>query len=282
MRVHTPTVASEGWDAPHTLIDIVNDDMPFLVDSVTMAIDRHDLGVHLVVHPVLDVRARGRRRRSSALDPPTAPATTRESWVHVEIDRETSPEILDAVRADLERVLGDVRAATGDWLKMLAALDTVDDELDEHPPPVDPDELAEGRALLRWMADQHFTFLGYRAYDLERDADGGDVLRAVPGSGLGILRDRAGGPTGTRRRASRKLPARDPRQGARDEPARAHEGERALDRAPPDVPRLRRRQALRRARQRDRRAPLPRALHVVGVHRQPDRRPGAAAQGRRR
>ena len=87
-------------------------------------------------------------------------------------------------------MLRDVRAATDDWVKMLAAADAVDAELDERAPPIDPDELAEGRVLLRWMAAEHFTFLGYRTYDLGRDADGGDLLRAVPGSGLGILRHR--------------------------------------------------------------------------------------------
>jgi len=190
VRVHTPTVASEGWDAPHTLIDIVNDDMPFLVDSVTMAIDRHDLGVHLVVHPVLEVRRTDDGTLLAAAPSGESPDATRESWLHVEVDRETSADILDGVRDDLERVLGDVRAATDDWANMLAAADAVDAELDERAPPIDPEELAEGSALLRWMAAQHFTFLGYRKYDLGRDADGGDLLRAVPGSGLGILRHR--------------------------------------------------------------------------------------------
>jgi glutamate dehydrogenase len=190
VRVHTATVASEGWDARHTLIDIVNDDMPFLVDSVTMAIDRHDLSVHLVVHPVLDVTRAGDGTLLAATSPGESPEATHESWLHVEVDRETSADILDAVRADIERVLGDVRAATGDWVKMLAAADAVDDELDERPPPIDADDLTEGRALLHWMAAQHFTFLGYRKYDLAQDADGGDLLRAVPGSGLGILRHR--------------------------------------------------------------------------------------------
>jgi len=189
VRVHTPTVSSEGWDAPHTLIDIVNDDMPFLVDSVTMAIDRHDLGVHLVVHPVLEVTRTGDGTLLAAPTAGEAPGTTRESWLHVEVDRESSADILDAVRDDLERVLSDVRAATSDWVKMLVTVDAVDAELDERPPPIDPDELAEGRALLRWMA-QHFTFLGYRKYDLGRDADGGDLLRAQADSGLGILRHR--------------------------------------------------------------------------------------------
>jgi glutamate dehydrogenase len=86
------------------------------------------------------------------------------------------------------RVLADVRAATGDWLKMLAALRRVISRLEERPPPIDPDELAEGIAYLEWLADQHFTFLGYREYDLVTEA-GRDALEAVPGSGLGILRN---------------------------------------------------------------------------------------------
>ena len=183
VSVRNPTVASEEWDAPHTIVDVVNDDMPFLVDSVTMALERHDLGIHLVVHPVLEVR-----RDADGVRADTG-TVTRESWLHVEVDRETSPAILDAVRDSVERALRDVRAATSDWLKMLAALDAVGDDLDEHPPPCDPEDLSEGRALLRWLADQRFTFLGYRKYDLDRDAAGDDVLRAVPGSGLGILRN---------------------------------------------------------------------------------------------
>ena len=93
VRVHTPTVASEGWDVPHTLIDIVNDDMPFLVDSVTMAIDRHDLGVHLVVHPVLEVERTddgtllGGTRRGCRR---TRPASRGSTWRSIEKHRPTS------------------------------------------------------------------------------------------------------------------------------------------------------------------------------------------------
>src|SRR5262249_4367796 len=137
-----------------------------------------------------------------------AGSIVRESWVHVEVDRETSPEILAAARESVERALHDVRAATSDWLKMLAALDAVTAELDDRAPPCDADELEEGKALLLWLADQHFTFLGYRAYDLERDANGGDLLHAVPGSGLGILRNGAGTPESSAASDSfAKLPA---------------------------------------------------------------------------
>src|SRR5436190_8545583 len=191
VSVRTPTAVSEAWDAPHTVVDVVTDDMPFVVDSVTMALDRHNLGIHLVVHPVLEVTRDPDGVRSEHGQ------AVRESWVHIEADRETSAEILDAVRADVERALHDVRASTSDWQEVLATVERVGSELYERPPPCDPNELIDGRALLRWLADDHFTFLGYRTYDLERDAEGGDLLRAVPGSGLGILRNAPGTGSGT-------------------------------------------------------------------------------------
>src|SRR5580765_5801164 len=133
VSVRTPTTASEGWDAPHTIVDVVTDDMPFVVDSVTMALDRHGLGIHLVVHPVLEVE-----RDAEGLRSPGG-RVVRESWVHVEVDRETSSEILDAARADVERALHDVRVSTSDWGEMLSAVDKVGAELDQHAPPCAPD-----------------------------------------------------------------------------------------------------------------------------------------------
>ncbi len=190
-RRRTPGTAIVSVTAPahgHTVIDIVNDDMPFIVDSVTMALERHDLGIHLVVHPIMRVR-RTAAGELTGLAPDDAAELGEdyallESWVHIEVDRETSPVALEAVRVDLERVLGDVRAATSDWVKMLRALQHVCGQLEVHPPSIDADELAEGRALLQWLGDQHFTFLAYRAYDLLPD----DTLRPVPGTGLGLLR----------------------------------------------------------------------------------------------
>jgi glutamate dehydrogenase len=177
VRVYTPPHG-------HTAVDVVIDDMPFVVDSLTMALDRRNLGVHLVVHPILAVR------RSAAGDlvgmavDLLNPDVVLESWTHIEVDRETSTDILDSVRTELLAVLHDVRAATSDWQPMLDALQKVMDELDDAPPPCAAEELVEGQALLRWLADQHFTFLGFRTYDLTTD----DQLVPVAGSGFGLLR----------------------------------------------------------------------------------------------
>ncbi len=187
VRVHTP---AHG----HTAVDVVIDDMPFLVDSLTMALDRRNLGVHLVVHPILSVRRSPEGdlletapdRDSGATVPGTAisDAFTHESWTHIEIDRETNTDALDSVRVELLSVLHDVRAATRDWQPMLEALQHAAAEIETIAPPCDPDELVEGKALLAWLADQNFTFLGYRAYTLTGD----DQLLPVAGSGLGLLR----------------------------------------------------------------------------------------------
>ena len=90
-------------------------------------------------------------------------------------------------RAGLCSALEDVRAAVDDWPTMRERVRGLLGALDESAPPVAPDELAEARGLLEWIHDDHFTFLGYREYDILTE-DGEDVLRAVSGSGLGILR----------------------------------------------------------------------------------------------
>ncbi|MFD2091438.1 NAD-glutamate dehydrogenase [Blastococcus deserti] len=193
VRVYSPDFEAHGFGSPHTVVDIVTDDMPFVVDSVTMEVIRHGLGLHLTVRPVVSVR-RDSGRIIDILDPndPTS-GTTPESFVHLEVDRQTGPAVLEELARDLLRVLGDVRAAVEDWSAMreraLAVADTVDTETS----PIDEQDRKEAAALLRWLADDHFTFLGYREYELGTE-DGEDTLSAVPGTGLGLLRDSRGRP----------------------------------------------------------------------------------------
>ncbi len=193
VRVFTPSVSANGWSAGgHTVVEVVTDDMPFLVDSVSMALaeDHHDL--HLVVHPQFVVRRELGGALQEVLDDRASTEdhdVARESWMHLEIGR-VAEEELAGVRERLEKVLLDVRDAVEDWSRMHAQVEALCTELDEHPPPGLPaEEVAEGQALLRWLGDDHFTFLGYREYTLgEPGTDGEEVLTAVPGTGYGILR----------------------------------------------------------------------------------------------
>jgi len=197
VRVFTPTVEEDGWSCGHTVIEIVTDDMQFLVDSVISELSRQDRAVHLVVHPQLVVRrdAVGQLQEILDVDALNAKALKDaefgagiESWMHVEIDRQGGEAEQQALTKGLQRVLSDVRESVEDWPKMQRDCQQIAADLESDPPKaVDPEEVEQTRRLLSWLADDHFTFLGYREYTLNSD-DGEDVLRAIPGTGLGLLR----------------------------------------------------------------------------------------------
>ncbi|HUR13759.1 MAG TPA: NAD-glutamate dehydrogenase [Mycobacteriales bacterium] len=182
VRVLTPTLESHGWSSAHTVVEVVTDDMPFLVDTVSAELNRHDLGIQLVIHPVVPVR-RDAVGRLLEVDPAGDQDSVRESFMHVEVDRLAGPAAGERLRNDLRRVLEDVRAAVEDWDRMRTRLDEAVAEL-----PPGGDESEEIVALAGWMDDDAFTFLGYREYALVGTGDD-RVLESVPGTGLGILRD---------------------------------------------------------------------------------------------
>ena len=194
VHVYTPTVDAHGWTSGHTVVEIVTDDMPFLVDSVTLALSRREAAVHLVVHPQLVVRRDVTGQLTGICDvdvsdPKVAetPDAVVESWMQIQIDREPDPTVLGALEDELRDVLRDVREAVEDWPRMKLRAIEIADELTDAKLPVLDEEVVDAEALLRWLADDHFTFLGYREYTLDV-VDGDDALRAVTGSGLGILR----------------------------------------------------------------------------------------------
>ena len=165
LRIFHPEPATHGYGSPHTVLQIVNDDMPFLVDSVSMALAERGIGIHLLVHPVIGP----------------------ESWMHLEIDRQAVDEFESLAEA-LHASLGDVRACVQDWAAMRDAMLKAADALGTRPLPVNDVVRAESQDFLRWAADNHFTFLGYREYRVVAD-DGVRRLAAVPGSGLGLMRE---------------------------------------------------------------------------------------------
>ncbi len=199
------TPGSPGAGLATGSVDVVTDDMPFLVDSLTAELTRSDSAVALVVHPrlrvtrdadgrLLDVQgdAQGEALR---VEQPGGAGT--ESWIHLELAREPGPDARERLAADLQRVLGDVRAAVEDWQAMRAlALDTAErlSAAAAHPPPgAQPADVEEVAELLRWLADDSFTFLG--AVELGTAEHGPDG-EPGPGTGLGLLRpERRAGPT---------------------------------------------------------------------------------------
>ena len=191
LRAYNPVREQHGWHSTHTAIEIVNDDMPFLVDSVTMEVNRQGLTQHVVIHPVLRTRRDARGELLSVEKPGASSEGRLESFMHVEVDRLTEPAKLAELEAGIAKALADVRAAVEDWQPMKARLLDVMSRVESARSGVPHAEIEEGRAFLAWLLKEHFTFLGCRAYEIATTG-GEDVLRIVPGSGLGILRERPG------------------------------------------------------------------------------------------
>jgi len=192
VRVYNPQIEQYGWQSTHTSIEIVTDDMPFLVDSITMAIKRLGLIIHLIIHPVLPV-VREDNDDIATIGRPEEPGEGKaESFMHIEVDRQSDPARLQEIAEELEAALADVRAVVEDWRPILGKIDEALEDLERSAKVVPSDELAEVRAFLEWIADNHFTFIGYRCYDLAT-VKGKDQLHRVSGSALGILKHREDG-----------------------------------------------------------------------------------------
>ena len=180
VRVFNPSMKGNGWESPHTVLQIVNDDMPFLVDSVSMALAEIGVGVHVLGHPVLQF-ARDRAGKLTAVGEGKA-----ESLMVLEIDRQPAEE-LQKIQATIGNVLAEVRAIVGDWAVMRERMLGLADDLTTRRLPVDDDSRHEAQEFLRWAASDHFTFFGYREYRVEK-RNGEEVLAPVEASGLGLMR----------------------------------------------------------------------------------------------
>ncbi|MUL39978.1 NAD-glutamate dehydrogenase [Streptomonospora sp. PA3] len=206
VRVYTPERERDGWETGHSVVEIVTDDAPFLVDSVTMELGRRGIGYDLLIHPQLRV-ARDVAGTLREVEPPSGadpggPSPLRESWMHLEIDRLSGPAAHKELTADLERVLSDVHSVAEDAGRMRRKALLLADELAGAADRlaaggVDAREMSESVEFLRWVADRHFHFMGYREYTLVSAPDDSDAptepgerlgLSPRPGTGLGLLR----------------------------------------------------------------------------------------------
>ena len=189
IRLFNPSVEKNGWGLEHSVIEIVNDDMPFLVDSVSAEISRRDRKIHLMLHPVVRVQRDAKGRRLAIADTQSAPAdAVVESYMHVEIDQETDPTELEAIRSSIEHILHEVRLAVADWRQMRERMATIVAELDAAKLPMPAEEVEEAKNFLRWLDAGHYIFLGYRRYGFAT-REGKDFLPPEPKTGLGILRE---------------------------------------------------------------------------------------------
>ena len=190
IRIYNPDFERHGWQTTHTVIEVITEDMPFLVDSIRMVVNRMGFMSYLIVHMGGIHLQRSASNEVTAIYPqektPTKDIVT-EAPIFLEIDRQTDPRILEELRSNIERVLNDNRAIFEDWLAMRERVQEIITELDSVSSVLDDNELNETKAFLNWIEDHHFTFFGIRDYELVHKGKD-TVLQSVPNTGLGLLR----------------------------------------------------------------------------------------------
>ncbi|WP_425089358.1 NAD-glutamate dehydrogenase [Stappia sp.] len=192
-RIHIYNPESSGDKsraADVTIVEILNDNMPFLVDSVMGELQASGFEVRLVLHPILSVERSdsGELVRYAGAGKAGGEGCRRESLIHIHVARIDTAQERTQLAERLEAVMTDVRAAVRDWSAMRDRLSAAIATYKENPPPVPVDELAEAIQFLEWIAADNFTLLGMREYYFEGGVSKGD-LSHKKGSGLGLLAD---------------------------------------------------------------------------------------------
>ena len=184
IRVYNPTFDEYSWQSGYTVVEIVHDNIPFLVDTVNITLNYLGYNGQLLIHPIFRV-IRNQKGRLEKLDNRKGVA---ESWIHIEFDRENDPARLEEIKLAIQSALTQLSASVEDWPKMISAVQEEIDKIASHPPALDPAELKENQAFLNWLIEDNFVLLGCRDYKLTQES-GEEALVIVPNSGLGVLRD---------------------------------------------------------------------------------------------
>ncbi len=188
IHITTPTRKKDGWDAGRTVIDIVNDDMAFLVDSVVAEIIRHKYQIAVFIHPILHIECDKAGKIKGIHAKRKKGKTTAQSHIHVELNRIISNEQAKILKKDLENILRDTRLANHDWLIMKDKLKQTHDVIDSAPAKYSAALKKECKEFLDYLYDDNFTLLGYREYTISK-SNGKIKGSIVKGSSLGVLND---------------------------------------------------------------------------------------------
>lgn len=185
LRVYNPELECDGWESRHTIIEMVNDDMPFLVDSASMVLTELNIGVHRIIHPILSSRRDATGKLVELLNKGDDSGQA-ESVIHIQIDRQAVPAVFERIRERLNQSLCDVQRAVKDWAVMRQRSVELAQQLPELATACGDEQVLETQAFLRWLADDHFTFLGYCKYHIKDTGDAREISREA-GTELGIM-----------------------------------------------------------------------------------------------
>ncbi len=191
LRIFNPQFEELGWQSSHTIIELVQDDMPFLVDSLLMELNRREMTVHTIFHTGAFKVLRDANDAITHVYPMGTDINevSNEALVYIEVDKLSEPELLEGLTQAFQHILNDVKLCVQDWPEVMAKVDETVHILESlEVPETNKAALAESVEFLKWLSNNHFTFLGWREYKLEKEAGDDWILKPIEGTGLGVLR----------------------------------------------------------------------------------------------
>ncbi len=191
VSVFNPDLEGDGWQSTHTVIFILHPNIPFLIDSLRIAINQREIGTHSIQHSILGVE-RDKNGKLKKLYPTTQSSsnTDQEAFIVLEIDRHSDSQELKSIEETILAVLHEVRIAVADFPVVTGKVTEALEELETTTAGISNEQKKEAQAFLKWLVEDHFTFLGYDEYSFtsSKNSKNGMVVRRVEKSELGILR----------------------------------------------------------------------------------------------
>lgn len=188
VRVFNPDFEAHGWQSTHTVIEVLSKEMPFLIDSVRLELNRRQMSVHsinsCVVHVERDENYKIKTASSLLKVTETSQA---EAIIYIEVDRHTENEMLDNLSKTLVQIVNEVSHCVEDFSTLTERVARTSDELNRLPCDKPKKEIKESQDFLAWLANNHFTFLGCDEFSIEKKGGKTYIVRDESGD-LGSFR----------------------------------------------------------------------------------------------
>lgn len=190
IKVFNPVLGNNGWSSENTIVQIVVDDIPFLVDSVRMTLNRLDITSHLLLHSPIKVN----RNKSGGVEEivdlkNSTKSTNTQTVFFIEVDRQAEQKQLNTLASELESVLSDVSVAVDDWKPIQQKLADCIAEA-KKAKVKNKDGQKTSIAFLNWISDHNFTLMGFREYSVKA-VKGDFSIKGLDDTSLGLMKNRA-------------------------------------------------------------------------------------------
>lgn len=194
IRLFNPNLIEDGWVCPHTALVVLQKDMPFLVDSIRIELNRRNIAIYTIKSTVLSVVRDGSHRLVELIEGENgqtvqqiAGEQSKEALIVMEISAHTDQTVLDDISQSLHRILAEVEFVVKDYHPMRSAALATEQNLNFASDAVAAANVQQSKAFVQWLTEDKFTFLGYAEYEF-KEINGKKTLCEIPAQRLGLFR----------------------------------------------------------------------------------------------